>query len=214
MESFLQTSSELEGQYVKNTRAEWPWGDLEFWGSSESILGLQAAQLLPFWSSMTLWLLHSHFLVTKYLCGQRTRQWFFPLTVYWKKHTPCSLISDEKKIKKQTGEVTGTLPKKKTKRRELPRIYLIGNENSNRAKFYFISFISSIDCFCPSLCYFFNTIYLLLLTSTICEINSHLKSFALPQEQLKKKTETFGEIYKQHVLQSTEVPDFRNSHLI
>lgn len=115
VESFLQTSSELEGQYVKNTRAEWPWGDLDFWGSSESILGLQAAQLLPFRSSMTLWLLHSHFLVTKYLCGQRTRQWFFPLTVYWKKHTPCSLISDEKKIKKQTGEVTGTLPKKRQK---------------------------------------------------------------------------------------------------
>lgn len=122
---------------------------------------------LPFWNSVTLWLLHSHFLVTKYLCVQRTRQWLFPLTVYWKKHTTCSLIADEKKkVLKQTGEVIGILSKEKKKRWELPRIYLIENQNSNRTKLHFISFIT-IDGFCTSLwwCFFFfNSMSLLLLT--------------------------------------------------
>ena len=48
----------------------------------------------------------------------------------------------------------------------------------------------------------------------ICEIHLHLKFFAVPQEQLKKKTETSGEIYKQDTRQSTDAPGFRDSRLI
>ena len=121
---------------------------------------------LPFWNSVTLWLLHSHFLVTKYLCVQRTRQWLFPLTVYWKKHTTCSLIADEKKsLKANRWDDRDPLKEKKKKRWELPRIYLIENQNSNRTKFHFISFIT-IDGFCTSLwfVFFFNSMSLLLLT--------------------------------------------------
>lgn len=58
--------------------------------------------------------------------------------------------------------------------------------------------------------YFCGTIYLLVLTCTIYEICFNLKS----QEQLEKKAEIFRETCKQHELQNTEAPSFRNSRFL